>query len=110
LEHMDKMDPNRGLSSREIPASKTLKLYYVYNYTDNITNESGSMRAKVRRWGNSLGIVIPKEVVEASGIRPGDEVSAEIRKISNVAEIFGSLRGWRKSAQEIKNEARRGWS
>jgi len=68
------------------------------------------MRTKVRKWGNSLGIVIPKEVAEAGGIRPGDEVSTEIRKVSDMTEVFGSLRGWKKSAQEIKDEARKGWS
>lgn len=67
------------------------------------------MRVRVRKWGSSLGIVIPKEVAEAKGVRPGDEVLAEIRKLSNVREIFGSLSSWKKSAQRIKEEARKGW-
>ena len=67
------------------------------------------MRVRVRKWGSSLGIVIPKEVAEAKGVRPGDEVLAEIRKLSNIGEIFGSLSNWKKSAQRIKEEARKGW-
>jgi len=67
------------------------------------------MKAKVRKWGSSLGIVIPKEVAEAKGVRPGDEVVAEIKKLSSVGEIFGSLKGWRKPTQRIKEEVRKGW-
>lgn len=67
------------------------------------------MRAKVRKWGSSLGIVIPKEIAEARGVGPGDEVLAEIRRISNMKEMFGSLRGWKRPTQQIKEEARKGW-
>lgn len=67
------------------------------------------MKAKVRKWGNSLGIVVPKEVAETEGLRAGDEVLAEIRKLSNVGEIFGSLSGWKRDTQLIKDEARKGW-
>jgi bifunctional DNA-binding transcriptional regulator/antitoxin component of YhaV-PrlF toxin-antitoxin module len=67
------------------------------------------MKAKVREWGGSLGIVIPNEIAEIKGIRAGDEVLAEIRKISNLGEVFGSLSGWARSTQLIKDEARKGW-
>lgn len=67
------------------------------------------MKTKVRKWGSSVGIVIPKEVAEARGVKPGDEVLAEIRKISNIREIFGSLSDWKRPTQQIKEEARRGW-
>lgn len=67
------------------------------------------MRVKVREWGNSLGIVIPKEVANAKGVRAGDEVVAEIRKASNIGEIFGSLSGWKRPTQRIKEDARKGW-
>ena len=66
-------------------------------------------KVKVRRWGSSLGIVVPKEIAEAKGIRPGDEVLAEIRKLSSMSEIFGSLSGWKRPTQRIKDEARKGW-
>lgn len=67
------------------------------------------MKAKVRKWGCSVGIVIPKEVAEIESIRPGDEVFAEIRKVSSTREMFGSLSGWKRPTQQIKEEARRGW-
>lgn len=90
-----------------VRSSESLKLYARYNYIKNITDET--MRAKVRKWGSSLGIVIPKEVAEAKGVRPGDEVVADIEKISDVKEIFGLLKGWKRPTQQIKEEARRGW-
>ena len=67
------------------------------------------MKVKARKWGNSVGIVIPEEIVGARGIKPGDEILVEIKKLSKIDEIFGSIKGWERSAQQIKDEARRGW-
>jgi len=67
------------------------------------------MKARVRKWGNSLGIVIPKEIAEAKGISQGDEVFAEIRRLSSVKDILGSLSGWKRPTQQIKDECRKGW-
>ncbi|MEW5760720.1 MAG: AbrB/MazE/SpoVT family DNA-binding domain-containing protein [Candidatus Thermoplasmatota archaeon] len=69
----------------------------------------GIVKAKLRRWGNSLGVVIPKEVAEREKIKPNDDVLVEIRKFADLSEIFGSLRNWKRSTQKIKDEARKGW-
>jgi antitoxin component of MazEF toxin-antitoxin module len=34
--------------------------------------------AKVRRVGNSLGIIIPREVIDEGGYRPGDRINVAI--------------------------------
>jgi len=67
------------------------------------------MKVKARKWGNSVGIVIPKEIADSKGIEPGDEVLVEMAKLPKADEIFGSLKGWKRSAQQIKDEARRSW-
>jgi antitoxin MazE len=36
------------------------------------------MKVKVAKWGNSLGLRLPKAAVEATGLRPGAEVDVTI--------------------------------
>ena len=63
---------------------------------------------KPRRWGNSLGITIPKQVVEEEGITLKDELVVAIKKKIDISDIRGLFK-FKKSAQEIKDEMRQGW-
>ena len=65
------------------------------------------VRATLRRWGNSLGIVIPKDVVVREGLKEGDELEVKIRRIPSLESLFGKYRF--KNLQEIKDELRKGW-
>ena len=68
------------------------------------------IKTKAKRWGSSIGIIIPKEVVEAKKIRENDEIIIEIKNRPLAKEFFGIFKGQiKKSAQELKDEARRGW-
>ncbi len=68
-----------------------------------------AIRTKVKSWGNSLGIVIPKEEAKKQIIRKGDEVLIEIKKPKEeIMKLFGSLK-LKKSSQELKDEAKKGW-
>lgn len=45
---------------------------------------------KTRKWGNSLGIRIPKEIADEFNIRENEEVFVEIAKKENpLKELFG---------------------
>ena len=67
-------------------------------------------KAIAKRWGSSIGVIIPKEVVEAKRIKENDEIIIEITKRPLAGEFFGRLKGkLKKSGQEMKDEARRGW-
>lgn len=59
--------------------------------------------AKVRRIGNSLGVIIPKEEVERRGLREGDEVRLEIRKARTIDDVWGALRGRLGSVDELND-------
>lgn len=51
------------------------------------------LACKTKRWGNSVGIRIPKKVAEALGIREEQEIIVEIRKKENpLRELFGALK------------------
>ena len=64
-----------------------------------------------KRWGSSIGIILPKSVVEENKIRENEEVIIEVKKPVFVKELFGKYPEWKskKTAQELKDEARRGW-
>ena len=69
------------------------------------------MQVKARKWGNSVGITIPKEIVEEEGIRPGDELEVKVNKKQEKARIkalFGKLKT-DIPTQELKDEMKTGW-
>ncbi len=63
---------------------------------------------KVRKWGNSLGVVIPEEESKKMRLRSGDTVDFKVHKVVPIEKLFGSIK-LKKTAQEIKDEMRRGW-
>lgn len=66
------------------------------------------LEAIAKKWGSSIGFVIPKEVAEKEKIKPNSKVKFEIIKVSDISDTFGKLR--RKiSGQEFKDRARAGW-
>jgi antitoxin component of MazEF toxin-antitoxin module len=64
--------------------------------------------SRVRRVGNSLSIVIPAEEAKAQKLNEGDVVLVEIQRKVNMKDLFGSVK-FSKSAQEMKDEDRKGW-
>ena len=69
------------------------------------------VKSKVRQWGRSLGIVLPKEEIKIEGIEKDDVVTVLISKKKNpLKETFGTLR-IRKSTDEILKESdREAWN
>ncbi len=64
--------------------------------------------AIVKKWGSSIGLIIPKEVAEKEKIKPNSKVKFEIIKVTDISDTFGRLK--RKiSGQEFKDRARAGW-
>lgn len=62
-----------------------------------------------KKWGSSLGIVLPKAIVEKEHIRENDIIVVEIKKRHFAKEFFGILPRWKKSTDNIKEEMKRGW-
>ncbi len=60
--------------------------------------------AKVRKWGRSFGVVIPKEKIREGKIRENETIKILISKRTNVLkETFGTFK-FRKSTQEMLDE------
>lgn len=63
-----------------------------------------------RKWGSSIGIILPKSVIDENRIRENDEVFIELKRENIMSDLFGKFpRKSKKTAQEIKDEAREGW-
>jgi len=61
-----------------------------------------------RRWGNSLGVTLPQNVVEREGIVAGKPILINLNARTDIWKLFGSIK-FKKTAQQLKDEARRGW-
>ena len=64
---------------------------------------------KTRKWGSSIGLVIPKKVVDEIGIKLNDVIRLDIKKPIKVRDVFGMFPNWKRNTQEIKDEMRTGW-
>lgn len=59
---------------------------------------------KLKQWGNSLGLVIPKEIVKREELNVGDVVKVEISKEKRV-DAFGMFKGAPSFAKEDKADS-----
>ena len=65
--------------------------------------------SKTRKWGSSLGVIIPKKIKEELKLRENQEVFIEIKPKDNpLKELFGSLKHlkFKKSTEQMLKELR----
>ena len=66
-----------------------------------------AIEVKTKKWGNSIGIIIPIETVEKFNIKPEERIVVEISKEFNILkEMFGTMRS-KKTAKQIIDETRK---
>ena len=60
---------------------------------------------KTKKWGSSLGVIIPKEIVKKERLQEGQEIRIEIisRKKTTGEDIFGKLK-FKKPIQVLLDE------
>ncbi len=64
---------------------------------------------RTKQWGNSVGIIIPKEVAKEKGIGVDEEVLVDIEKKSKktvLQELSGAL-SFKKPTEQILKESRK---
>ena len=68
------------------------------------------LNAKVRKWGDSLAVIIPKKVAERERISTNDNVRIKVEKGTDLSDVFGLLKDkLKKTPQQLKDESRKGW-
>lgn len=62
---------------------------------------------KVKKWGNSLGVILPAEIVRAKNLKEGTELEILInpKNKTKVKDIFGILKGkLKRDTEEIMKD------
>lgn len=62
----------------------------------------------VKKWGNSMGVILPKELVEKERLKENDKILVQVVKKADLRKFFGSLK-LGMSGQEFKDFVRKGW-
>ena len=64
--------------------------------------------AKVKKWGNSFGLVLPREIVEEMKLKENQSLDLFLVHKGSVSlnKLYGKCQ-FKKSAQQIKDEIRR---
>ena len=65
-----------------------------------------AVEVETKQWGNSIGVIIPKELVHSLKIKPKDKITLEIKKENPLKELFGALK-FEKSTEKIIKENRK---
>ncbi len=63
---------------------------------------------KAKKWGDSLGIILPKEVVREGNLKADDTLKVDVFKEADLSDLFGTLKR-KVSGQKFKDMAREGW-
>ena len=64
---------------------------------------------KIKKWGSSLGIIIPKEIIKRENLKQNQSIrilAVETKSKTKVKDIFGKLK-FKKSTQKILDEVDR---
>jgi antitoxin component of MazEF toxin-antitoxin module len=65
-----------------------------------------TFHVSVKKWGNSLGAVLPKNIVQKNKLKENDKIRVFVVKDSDVLKrTFGKLKGKvKQSSQDMKRE------
>lgn len=64
-------------------------------------------KAKIKRWGNSYGVLLSKAAVEEEGLKESEGVEVSVKRIRDVRALRGKYHF--KDLRREKNEMKRGW-
>ncbi|MFO8016081.1 MAG: AbrB/MazE/SpoVT family DNA-binding domain-containing protein [Candidatus Woesearchaeota archaeon] len=69
------------------------------------------VESQLRKWGRSMGVVIPKDAVIHEDLKTGDRIELLILKKSNaLKETFNTLKFKRSTDEILKEVDEEGWN
>lgn len=66
------------------------------------------LRTEVKKWGHSLGIIIPTTVAKKLTLNEHEKVEVKLKKTGELMELFGALK-FKEPTEKIKKELKEGW-
>ena len=63
------------------------------------------IKTKLKKWGNSIGIVIPKDIIKKRNLKPDQEVTVTIqdKPFTKGKDIWGTMK-FTKSTEQLMRE------
>jgi len=62
------------------------------------------IRTKLRKWGNSFGVVVPQKDIEGTGLEEGESITLLLKKEKpNLRKLFGAHK-LSKPVEKLMNE------
>ncbi len=68
-----------------------------------------AVEVKIRKWGNSFGVILPKILLDSRGLKEDDGIVIEIVKEADLRNVFGSVKKRKITGQEFKDLVKEGW-
>ncbi|MBS3077287.1 hypothetical protein J4233_03365 [Candidatus Pacearchaeota archaeon] len=68
-----------------------------------------AIEVKLKKWGNSMAIIVPSAIIEKKGLKENDTILIEVFKEANFSKIAGLIKKRKMSGQEFKDLVRKGW-
>ena len=66
------------------------------------------IETKLRKWGNSIGVILPKEYVKKENLKENQTIRLNLVKETDLTKIYGKLKGkLPNNTQKYKDELRR---
>lgn len=88
-----------------------IKYNFKYNYIGDIIMKRDAV-VLTRKWGNSIGVVLPKDITDEEKIHENEKIVISVKKVAQIKDLFGAakeMKKIKKTTQEMKNEIREGW-
>ena len=70
--------------------------------------EEERLRVEVRKWGRSLGLIIPTKFAKKLDLKEHEKVEIRLKKTGDIMELFGALK-FKEPTKKIKEEMKAGW-
>ena len=69
-----------------------------------------TIQLQAKKWGDSIAVIIPKEIVRKEHITAKDILHVTIQKGNSIRELFGCWTANKnKTVQQLKDESKKGW-
>lgn len=68
-----------------------------------------AMEVKLKRWGNSMAVIVPNRFIEEKNLKENETIFIEVVKKADISHLFGSSKKRKLSGQDFKDMVREGW-
>ena len=62
------------------------------------------MKIKAKKFGGSVGVIFPKELIEEKNISPDDSLEINVEKVADLSFLWGKGKDVKKSTDKIMEE------